>query len=217
MWPRSNIFSIEEKYFQWYWNCSNIHRQKPFINYVCIFIYAGVYDPAVECFVTELPALDYNLIKSWLLARGMLSLNHNTDPAMTHLLRWHAAIRGTWDLSQQHLPMTQHQQWDARYSRDWNTFITYPFPSSVLLRGVRREHRTWNNKTFEDWSHFFIIDVVIQLLISTFVFSKGVTDFGHLRVLGNMPSEATKLRVLCFLKLFPLSPKVKSEFSLTQF
>ena len=42
--------------------------------------------------------------------------------------------------------------------------------------------------------------------------TKGVTDFGHLRVLGNMPSEATKLRALCFLKLFPLSSTVRSEF-----
>ena len=42
---------------------------------------------------------------------------------------------------------------------------------------------------------------------------KGVTDFGHLRILENMLSEATKLRALCFLKLFLLVLMVRSENS----
>ena len=42
---------------------------------------------------------------------------------------------------------------------------------------------------------------------------KGVTDFGHLRILENMLSEATKLRALCFLKLFLLVLMVGSENS----
>ena len=43
--------------------------------------------------------------------------------------------------------------------------------------------------------------------------SKGVTEFGHLRILENMLSEATKLRALCFLKLFLLVLMVGSENS----
>ena len=42
---------------------------------------------------------------------------------------------------------------------------------------------------------------------------KGVTEFGHLRILENMLSEATKLRALCFLKLFLLVLMVGSENS----
>ena len=43
--------------------------------------------------------------------------------------------------------------------------------------------------------------------------SKGVTDFGHLRMHGNLLSKSTKLRALCFLKLFLLVLMVWSENS----
>ena len=46
-----------------------------------------------------------------------------------------------------------------------------------------------------------------------FVESKGVTDFGHLRMHGNLLSKSTKLRALCFLKLFLLVLMVGSENS----
>lgn len=42
---------------------------------------------------------------------------------------------------------------------------------------------------------------------------KGVTDFGHLRMHGNLLSKSTKLRALCFLKLFLLVLMVWSENS----
>ena len=40
---------------------------------------------------------------------------------------------------------------------------------------------------------------------------KGLTNFRVLRMCGNMLSEATKLRALCFLKLFLLVLIVSSE------
>ena len=43
--------------------------------------------------------------------------------------------------------------------------------------------------------------------------TKGVTDFGHLRMHGNLLSKSTKLRALCFLKLFLLVLMVGSENS----
>ena len=96
VWPRSNIFSIGEKYFQWYWNCFNIHRQKTYQLWLCIYL-CSVDDPAVECFVTGsgrgLPALDYNLIKADCWREECYLWITTLTLAMTHLLRWHAAIR----------------------------------------------------------------------------------------------------------------------------
>ena len=54
---RRKIFPMILKLFQ--------YPQAETIYQLCLYIYlCWVYDPAVECFVTELPALDYNLIKS---------------------------------------------------------------------------------------------------------------------------------------------------------
>ena len=55
---QTKIFPMILKLFQ--------YPQAETIYQLCLYIYLCwlVYDPAVECFVTELPALDYNLIKS---------------------------------------------------------------------------------------------------------------------------------------------------------
>ena len=65
------------------------------------------------------------------------------------------------------------------------------------------------------WYIYFasIVDYMRPAMWFFVQLAKGVTDFGHLRILENMLSEATKLRALCFLKLFLLVLMVGSENS----
>ena len=48
--------------------------------------------------------------------------------------------------------------------------------------------------------------------LSRGIVHKGMRPNADQRLRGNMLCEGTKLRVLCFLKLFAVSPEVKSEF-----
>ena len=62
-------------------------------------------------------------------------------------------------------------------------------------------------------SHIAFTPFTLIISSADYCANKGVTEFGHLRILENMLSEATKLRALCFLKLFLLVLMVGSENS----
>ena len=108
-------------------------------------------------------------------------------------------------------------------------YPTLPTLLVLIVLGSSRSKYQWKRFLFQNFWHLchqikwqktlffrpkqlFICIAGLSLWLTWDKSNKGIRPNADQRLRGNMLCEGTKLRVLCFLKLFAVSPEVKSEF-----